>query len=102
MEKQQQANEQHWKLLVLMLKKIAKETSITHQEIAEKTGLQKSNVTRVFSLKYCPTMANFLAIANAIGVNFFFEDKDSTVELNEIFEQAMTELGRRPDNLSEN
>ena len=97
MNKQQEANEQHWRLLVLLLKLTAKDKGITHQEIADKTGLQKSNVTRVFSLKYCPSLAIFLAIANAIGINFFFEDKEGKTELNELFEQAMTELGRRPE-----
>ncbi|PXX96918.1 hypothetical protein DF185_19960 [Marinifilum breve] len=98
----QQANEQHWRLLVLMLKLIAEEKGITQQQIADETGLQRSNVSRMFSLKYCPSMSNFLAIAKAIKVNFFFEDKESKTELNEIFEKAMTELGRRPDDLSQN
>ena len=98
----EQANEQHWKLLVLMLKKIAEEKKITHQEIADKTGLHKSNVTRTFSLKYCPELKTFIAIARAIDVNFFIEDKEGKTDLTELFEAAMTELGRRPDNLPKN
>lgn len=38
----------------------------------------------------------------AIGVNFYFEDRESQVDFNALFEQAMTELGRRPDKLPKN
>jgi len=100
--KYEQSNGQHWKLLVLMLKLIAKEKDITHEQIAKKTGLLRNNVSRIFSLKYCPSLKIFIAIAMAIEVNFFFEDKESKTQLNEIFEQAMTELGRRSDHLPQN
>ena len=91
-----------WQLLVLILKEIASEKKITHDEISEKTGYLRSNITRFFSLKYTPRIDTFLEIAKAIGVNFFFEDKDGTTDLNLIFEKAMTELGRRPKNLLQN
>jgi len=95
-------HENSWKVLVLMLKNIAEDKGITQEEIAEKSGLLQSNVSRVFSLRYCPTLQTFLAIATAIGVNFFFEIKDSKTELNVMFERAMAELGRRPDKLPQN
>lgn len=91
---------EHWKVLVLLLKNIAEEKNITQQDIADKTGLIRSNVSRLFSLKYCPSLTIFLAVANAIGVNFFFEDKDDKTDLSIMFEKAMTELGRRPDKLN--
>lgn len=96
------ANEQQWKLLVLLLKNIAEAKGITQNEIAEKTGLKQSNVSRLFSLKYPPTLRVFLQIATALEVNFFFEDKEDKTELSVIFEKAMTELGRRPDKLNKN
>lgn len=102
MSQENQANEQHWRLLVLMLKNIAKDKGITQVQIAEATGLQQSNVARLFSLKYCPTLNNFIAIAQAIGVNFFFEDKEGDTDLAKVFEQSMEELGRRPDALHKN
>jgi transcriptional regulator with XRE-family HTH domain len=95
-------NENHWKTLVLMLKNIAEAKGITQEQIAEKSGLLQSNISRVFSLRYCPTLQTFLAIATAIEVNFFFEDKESKTELSVMFEKAMAELGRRPDKLSKN
>lgn len=97
-----QSNEQHWKLLVLLLRKVAESKGISQQEIANRTGMLRTNVNRVFQLKYCPKLDTFILIANAIGINFFFEDKESTTDLNEIFEAAMTELGRRPDNSPKN
>ena len=102
MDKEKEANEQHWKLLVLVLKKIAEKKGISQQEIADKTGLKRPNVNRVFSLKYCPELRTFISIAKAIEVNFFFEDKEGTTELSEIFEKTMEELGRRPDKLPKN
>jgi len=90
-------SEQHWMLLVLILREIAIDKGITHLEIAEKTGLKRSNVTRIFSIKYCPSLDIFLKIARAIGSNFFIEDNDSKSELNVLFEKAMLELGRRVD-----
>ena len=95
-------NEAHWKTLVLMLKHIAEDKGITQEQIADKTGFVQSNISRIFSLKYCPTLHTFLAIANAIEVNFFIEDKESKTELNVMLERAMTELGRRPDKLPRN
>lgn len=86
-----------WKIMVQLLREIAADKGITHQDIADTTGLQRPNVTRFFSMTMCPTMDTFLAIAKAIGVNFFFESKNSKTDLNILFEQAMTKLGRRDD-----
>lgn len=87
---------EHWRILVQLLKEIAEEKGITQLEIAEKTGYQRSNISRVFSLRYTPRLDVFLNIAKAVGVNFFFEDQDSIADLNLLFERAMTALGRRP------
>lgn len=96
------SNIQQSKLLVNMLKQIAKNKGITQEMIAEKTGMKQSNIARIFSHKYSPTLQNFIAIAKAVEVNIFIEDKDSDTDLNKLFEQAMTELGRRPDKLPKN
>lgn len=82
-------------ILVQLLKEIAEEKGITQLEIAEKTGYQRSNISRVFSLRYTPRLDVFLNIAKAVGVNFFFEDKESKTDLSVMFERAMTALGRR-------
>ncbi len=100
--KNENTNEQQWKLLVLILKKIAEDKEISHQQIADKTGLQRSNVSRMFALNYCPSMKNFLIVAKSIEINFFFEDKEEKTDLSLIFEKAMTELGRRSNPLKNN
>ena len=93
---------QQWQLLVLLLKEIADQKNVTQQEIADKSGLLQSNVSRFFSLKYKPTLDTFLQVAKAIKVNLFFEDQEDKSDLNKAFEKAMTALGRRPDNLPKN
>lgn len=82
-------------IFVQLLKEVADAKGITQQEIAEKTGYTQSNISRIFSLKYSPRLDVFLNIANAVGVNFFFEDKESRTDLSVLFERAMTHLGRR-------
>ena len=91
-----------WKFFVLLLKEIATVKGVTHEDIANKTGLKRPNVTRFFTLNHKPTLDIFLQVAKAIGVNFFFEDKNSKTDLNTCFERAMDELGRRPEKLSKN
>jgi len=95
-------NKKYWQSLVLLLKEIAAEKKISQNDIAEKTGLKQENISRFFSLGTCPSLRIFLSIAQAIGVNFYFEDKDGTSDLNLAFERAMTELGRRHDKLKNN
>ena len=94
-------NEQ-WMLLVLLLKKIAKDKGITQSQIAEQTGLIQSNISRFFSLKYKPTLDTFLQVAKAVKVNFFFQDQKDKTDLNVMFENAMEQLRRRVDKLSKN
>lgn len=91
-----------WKALVLFLAEIAKSKGITHETISEKTGLQRSNVSRMFALRYCPSLENWLKILKAVEVNIFFEDRNSQTDLNKLFEKAMSDLGRRPENLNKN
>lgn len=94
--------EQEFKIFVLLLKEIADEKGFTQQDISDLTGYKQQNISRIFSLKYSPRLDVFLNIAKAIGVNFFFEDKDGKTDLNVLFERAMTELGRREIPFSDN
>ena len=101
MSQNQNQNEQ-WMLLVLLLKEVAIEKSISINEIAERSKMEQSSVSRFFSLKFKPTLPTFLEIAKSIGVNFFFEDKESKTDLNQAMERAMEALGRRADKLPKN
>ena len=97
-----EANDYHWKVLVTFLEQIARQKGITQGQIAEATGMKQSSISRLFSLNYVPKLHTFLSIAQAVGVNFFFEDKEGTSDLTKGFEAAMEKLGRRPDKLPQN
>ena len=101
MSNQNNQNEQ-WKLLVLLLKEIAESKGITQNEIAEKSEMHQSHVSRFFALKFPPNLHTFLKVAEAIKVNFFFEDQENKTDLNVSFEKAMEQLGRRADKLPKN
>ncbi|KAB8156130.1 hypothetical protein EZY14_002625 [Kordia sp. TARA_039_SRF] len=104
MTNKQNADEQQWKLFVLLIEEIAKTKYGTgyQTKLAQLTGFQQSNISRIFSLKYKISLHNFLILAKAVKVNFFFEDQENQTELNTMFERAMEELGRRPNKLPKN
>ena len=104
MDNNQNTNEQQWKLLVLLLKEIAiqKYGKGWQTHLAEQTHFSQSNISRMFGLKYTPSFKNFLIIAKALKVNFFFEDQEDKSDLNQAFENAMEQLGRRPNKLPKN
>lgn len=85
-----------WKVLVLFVAEIARKKGLTNEKLGQLTGLQRSNVSRMFALKYCPSLENWLKILKAVEVNIFFEDRESKTDMNILFEKAMTALGRRP------
>jgi transcriptional regulator with XRE-family HTH domain len=55
-------------MMLTFLRNTAKDKGITHNQIAERTGFQVSNVTRMLGGKYPPNLDNFLKLAEAIGV----------------------------------
>ena len=73
---------EHWKVLVLLLKEIADQKGISQNEISEQTGMLQSAVSRFFSLKFKPTLDTFLQVAHSLKVNFFFEDQENKTDLN--------------------
>ena len=91
-----------WKLLVLLLQQIAEQKGLTQQQIAEKSEMHQSHISRFFALKYAPNMDTFLKVSKAIKVNFFFEDQDSKTDLDLAMEKAMEHLGRIVDKLPKN
>ena len=95
-------NLRSWAILVQLLKEIAAQKGISHEEIAKRTGTSQTNITRIFGLRYRPRLDIFLNIANAIGVNLFLEDVESKTDLNKAMEKAMEQLGRRPNKLPPN
>ena len=78
-----------WRAKVLLLFMLAKEQGISNTQIAKQTGLSDSTISRLSKLKFCPTLKVFMSIAHVVGVNYFFESKDSDSDLNELFSKAM-------------
>jgi len=62
--------EEKWKILILLLRQIAKEKKITHWDIAIKTGIDRAHITHIFNLRNKPGIDIVFKIASAIGVNF--------------------------------
>lgn len=103
MDKQKnKGNEEHWMLLVLLLKEVCDQRGITQGQLAEITGFKQSHISRLFSLKYAPSMKTFMTVAHALKLNVYFQTREDKDDLNQAFEKAMEELGRRPDKLSKN
>jgi len=93
----EKSNEQHWKLLVLLLRQIAIEKHGVgwQSKLSELTGLKQSNISRIFSLKYSVSFPNFILLSKYLKVNFLFEDQEFKTEITECFEKAMKELWHR-------
>lgn len=103
MDKQKnKGNEEHWMLLVLLLKEVADQRGISQEKLAEMSGLKQSNISRMFSMKYCPNLRTYLRLSKALQLNVFFETRDAEDDLTQAFERAMSALGRRPDDLPKN
>lgn len=86
-------NDAQWQVLVLLVRKIAEEKKMTHEQIAEKAGLQRQTVGRIFSLKFSPQLRVFVRVADAVGCRFFLQDRESNSDLNRLMNEAMDELG---------
>ncbi len=72
----EQANEQHWKLLIDELKKKVEEKKITRDYLEQATGFKQSNISRIFSKKYGISLPNFIKLCEAVGVRLIIIDKE--------------------------
>lgn len=71
-------------MLCHYLASLAKAKNITITELAEKTGFQRTNVHRMLSGRYPPTLDNFIKLAEALDAYIFIIDKDADDELVKI------------------
>ncbi len=65
---------QKWESVVTELRQAAREKGVTQEMISERTGLIQSNISRMFGLKFTPTLKNIISIASAIGLKVKFEE----------------------------
>lgn len=58
----------------------AKRKGITHDQIAQHTGLHRSSVTRALAGRFPLSVDLLIAMGSAIGIFLFLESKDSPSE----------------------
>ncbi|MBK5213380.1 MAG: helix-turn-helix transcriptional regulator [Flavobacteriaceae bacterium] len=93
---------EHWKAFALFLEKAMNAQGMNRTQLAEKVGVHSSTIKRFFELEFCVKFDVVLKMVHALQLNIFFESQDESAELNKWFEDAMDQLGRRPDKLSKN
>lgn len=71
------------KRLLRYLYELAKERGITQEEIAQKTGFTRNNVSRMLAGRYTPTLDNFIRLAEAIDRDVLIANKMINQELEE-------------------
>lgn len=91
-----------WEVFALFFKNAMEAKGMKPSQLAAKIGASPSTITRFFDLEFCIRFDYILKIVNALELNIFFETRDESAEINKWFEDAMTELGRRPDKLPKN
>jgi DNA-binding phage protein len=81
--------EEKWKILILLLREIAKEKKITHLDIAIKTGMDRAHITHIFNLKNKPGIDTVFKIASAVGVNISVKTRDGEkLDFNKLLQGA--------------
>ena len=92
----------HWKVFALFFKNAMEAQGMTSYKLAKTIGASQSTITRFFNLDFCLRFDYVLKIAHALQLNLFFESREESAEMNKWFEDAMDQIGRRPDNLPKN
>lgn len=71
------------KMLLDYIRAQAREKGISHNELARRSGLIQSNVTRMLAGKYSPTLDNLIRLAEAANCHLFVIDKEADDDLCE-------------------
>ena len=61
-----------WKDAVLQLRQLAEANNVSQQQLAERAEMSKVNVSRIFALKYPPTIKTLAALSESIGYKINF------------------------------
>jgi DNA-binding Xre family transcriptional regulator len=73
---------QNWKDLIEELKIIMAQNRIRQKELSKRTGINPSNISRMFTLKFMPNMGTFLKLCNALDYELkLHEIKDINLDL---------------------
>lgn len=87
------------KIFIRTLKELAQQRGLTNYAIAQLTGVTEPTISRYFNFKSVPPLDNFLAIAKAVGVVFYFEAKDDTIDLETAFKNASKQASESDNDL---
>jgi uncharacterized UPF0146 family protein len=68
--------QEKWKILVLLLREIAKEKNITYDDIYSETQIFYSNLSDIFNLKHAPGIKHLFKITDALGLDIYIETRD--------------------------
>ena len=71
------------KMLLDYIASQIKEKGLTQEYLATKTGFTQSNISRMLSAKYPPTLDNLLILCEAANCYIFVIDKNANDELCE-------------------
>ena len=93
---------EHWKVFALFFQEAMKEKGMNREQLSRNVGVHSSKIKRFFELEFPLKFDIVLRIIHALELNMFFESRDSDTDLNKLFENAMEQLGRRPDKLPKN
>lgn len=63
-----EVNDQNWHKVIKVIRGVAASKGISHEVIAERTGLLRPNVTRALSLRTSPNLRTLSLITLALGV----------------------------------
>lgn len=65
-----------WKILILLLREIAKEKNITLDELYQKTQIEQSNLSHIFNLDHGIGIKRLLKITDALGLDIYIKTQD--------------------------
>jgi DNA-binding Xre family transcriptional regulator len=65
-----------WKILILLLREIAREKNITLDELYQKTRIEQSNLSHIFNLDHGIGIKRLFKITDALELDIFIQTRD--------------------------
>lgn len=65
-----QDSNEAWQRLCLVLKQKIESSKLTHQDIADSTGIDRGNITRIINGQYTPKASTLIGIGSTIDKEF--------------------------------
>lgn len=95
---QKRISSDDWKVLVTLLKIVAKVKRIKQKDIAENAGSFKGwqgQISKFFQGEVKPSIALFLEVADYLGLEIYIQDKENIVDMDLLLRLAMMEVDRK-------